>query len=45
MCFSPSIIRMIRARRMRCAGHVARMEEEKKNAYIFLVGTQEGGDR
>jgi hypothetical protein len=38
---SPSIIRMIKSRRMRWAGHVARMEE-KKNAYGILVGKPEG---
>jgi hypothetical protein len=43
---SPSIIRIIKPRRMRLAGHVARMggeeEEEKKNAYRLLVGKPEG---
>jgi hypothetical protein len=34
---SPSIIRIIKARRMRWAGHVARMGE-KRNAYRLLVG-------
>jgi hypothetical protein len=38
---SASIIRMIKSRRMRCAGHVARMGE-KKNSYRLLVGKQEG---
>jgi hypothetical protein len=38
---SPSIIRMIKPRRMRWAGHVARMEE-KRNAYRILVGKPEG---
>jgi hypothetical protein len=38
---SPSIIRIIKARRMRWAGHVARMGE-KKNAYRLLVGKPEG---
>jgi hypothetical protein len=38
---SPSIIRIIKARRMRWAGHVARMGE-KRNAYRFLVGKPEG---
>jgi hypothetical protein len=33
---SPSIIRMIKSRRMRWAGHVARMGA-KKNAYRILV--------
>jgi hypothetical protein len=32
----PSIIRMIKSRRMRCAGHVACMEE-KRNAYRILL--------
>jgi hypothetical protein len=36
---SPSIIRMIKSRRMRWARHVARME--KKNAYRILVGMPE----
>jgi hypothetical protein len=35
--FSPSIIRIIKSRRMRWAGHVARMGE-KRNAYRLLVG-------
>jgi transcription termination factor 2 len=34
---SPSINRMIKSRRMRWAGHVARVEE-KRNAYRLLVG-------
>jgi hypothetical protein len=38
---SPSIIRIIRSRRMRCAGNVARMGE-KRNAYRLLVGKPEG---
>jgi hypothetical protein len=38
---SPSIIRIIKSRRMTCAGHVARMEE-KRNAYRILVGKPEG---
>jgi hypothetical protein len=37
---SPSIIRIIKSRRMRWAGHVARMGE-KRNAYRFLVGEPE----
>jgi hypothetical protein len=37
----PSIIRIIKLRRMRWAGHVARMGE-KMNAYRLLVGKQEG---
>jgi hypothetical protein len=38
---SPSIIRIIKSRRIRWAGHVARMGE-KKNAYRILVGKPEG---
>jgi hypothetical protein len=38
---SPSIIRVIKARRMRWAGHVARMGEAK-GAYNILVGKPEG---
>jgi hypothetical protein len=38
---SPSIIRIIKSRRMRWAGHVARMVE-KRNAYRLLVGKPEG---
>jgi hypothetical protein len=36
-----SIIRMIKSRRMRWAGNVARMRE-KRNAYRILVGKPEG---
>jgi hypothetical protein len=39
--FPPSIIRMIKSRRMRWAGHVARMGE-KRNAYRILVEKPEG---
>jgi hypothetical protein len=38
---SPSIIRIIKSRRMRWAGHVARMGE-KRNVYRLLVGKPEG---
>jgi hypothetical protein len=38
---SPSIIRIIKSRRMRWAGHVARMGE-KRNSYSLLVGKPEG---
>jgi hypothetical protein len=38
---SPSIIRIIKARRMRWAGYVARMGE-KSNSYRLLVGKPEG---
>jgi hypothetical protein len=37
---SPSIIRIVKARRMRWAGHVGRMGE-KRNAYRLLVGKPE----
>jgi hypothetical protein len=38
---SPSIIRIIKSKRMRWAGHVALMGE-KRNAYKLLVGKPEG---
>jgi hypothetical protein len=38
---SPSIIRMIKSRRLRWAGHVARMGE-KSNAFRVFVGKREG---
>jgi hypothetical protein len=38
---SPSIIRIIKSRRMRWAGHAARMGP-KRNAYRLLVGKPEG---
>jgi hypothetical protein len=38
---SPNIIRVIKSRIMRCAGHVARMGL-KKGAYMILVGRPEG---
>jgi hypothetical protein len=41
MYSSPSIIRIIKLRRMRWAGHVARMGE-KRNEYRLLVGKPEG---
>ena len=39
--FSPNIVRVIKSRRMRWAGHVARMGE-RRAAYSFLVGKDEG---
>jgi hypothetical protein len=39
--FSPSIIRIIKSRRLRWAGHVARMGD-KRNVYMLLVGKPEG---
>jgi hypothetical protein len=38
---SPSIIKTIKSRRMRWAGHIALMGE-KRNAYRLLVGNPEG---
>jgi hypothetical protein len=38
---SPSIITIIKSRRMRWAGHLARLGE-KRNAYRLLVGKPEG---
>jgi hypothetical protein len=38
---SPSIIRIIKSRRMKWEGHVARMGE-KRNVYRILVGKPEG---
>jgi hypothetical protein len=38
---SPSIIRMLKSRQMRWAGHVGEWEE-KRNAYRILVGKPEG---
>ena len=38
---SPNIVRVIKSRRMRWAGHVARMVEERA-VYGFLVGKPEG---
>jgi hypothetical protein len=39
--FSPNIARVIKSRRMRWAGHVARMGE-RRGVYRFLVGMSEG---
>ena len=38
---SPNIVRLIKSRRMRWAGHVARMEEGR-GVHKFLVGKPEG---
>jgi hypothetical protein len=38
---SPNIIRIIKSRRMRLAGHVARMGE-KRNVCMLLVGKTRG---
>ena len=39
--YTPNIVRVIKSRRMRWAGHVARMGE-KRGAYRVLVGKPEG---
>jgi hypothetical protein len=41
MYSSPSVIRLIISRRIRCAGHLARMGK-KRNAYRLLMGKPEG---
>jgi len=41
LCFSPNIVRVIKSRRMRWAGHVARMGK-KRGVYRILVGKTEG---
>jgi len=41
LCCSPNIVRVIKWRRMRWAGHVARMGDER-GVYRFLVGKPEG---
>ena len=38
---SPNIVRVVKSRRMRWAGHVARMGE-RRGVYRFLVGKSEG---
>jgi hypothetical protein len=40
LCSSPSIIRIIKSRRMRWVGHLAQMGE-KRNLYMLLVGKPE----
>ena len=40
---SPNIISNLKSRRLRWAGHVARMEQSR-NAYRVLVGKSEGKD-
>ena len=41
MYYSPNIVRVIKSRRMRWTGHVARMDEESR-VYRVLVGEPEG---
>jgi len=38
---SPNIVSVIKSRRMRLTGHVARIED-MRNAYTILVGKSEG---
>jgi hypothetical protein len=40
---SPSIIRIMKVRRMRWAGHVARMGEKRKHIGCWLESQKEGG--
>jgi hypothetical protein len=44
MYSSPSVITMVKSRRMRWAGQVARMGKER-NAYRLLVESQKENDR
>jgi hypothetical protein len=41
---SPNIVRVIKSRRMRWAGHVAR-KEEGRDVYRFCLGDPKGRDR
>jgi hypothetical protein len=41
LCSSPNIIRVIKSRRLRWAGHVARMGK-RRSAYRVLVGKPQG---
>jgi hypothetical protein len=41
LCYSPNIVRVIKSRRMRWVGHVARMGEGR-DVYRVLVGRPEG---
>ena len=41
LCSSPNIVRVIKSRRMKWAGHVARMGEER-GVYRVLMGKSEG---
>jgi len=43
LCFSPNIVRIIKSRRMRWAGHVARMGEER-GCIGFWWGNRREGD-
>jgi len=37
LCCSPNIVRVIKSRRMRCAGYVARMGERRGVYRVFVV--------
>ena len=39
---SPNIVRVIRSRRLRCADHVARMEESRSALKILRNGVMKG---
>ena len=39
---SPNIVRVIKSRRLRWAGHIARMEEGGRSAFKILTGTPAG---
>ena len=41
---SPNIVRVIKSRRMRWAGHVARIGVERGGVYRILVGKPEGNN-
>ena len=41
ICFSPNIVRVIKSRRLRWAGYVARMEE-RRSAFKILTGKPTG---
>jgi hypothetical protein len=41
LCCSPNMVRVMKSRRMRWAGHVARMGE-RRGVYRVLVGKPEG---
>ena len=41
LCRSPNIVRVIKSRRLRWAGHVARMEESR-SAFKILIGKSAG---
>ena len=40
--YSPNIVRVIKSRRMRWAGHVARIGRRRRGVYRVLVGKPEG---